>query len=129
MSTMFSDSQLFYAHADAPKTRLSGTITAAGDTIVIPAPGVGKQISYSALRVQSASADDVIVLVKEGAADANPGTIVTPTKGDGLSEVYPPGAFPRLPENTPLILNVSGVSSTRWSVRYFIISSTTGYPA
>jgi hypothetical protein len=97
-------------------TNATGTIATSGDNTLVVAPGAGQRLVLAQLHIQLEGVVSTTILIKHGATVVS--RLVCDFKGDGLRDNYAAGRDVILPENTALVLNLSGSNSVGWGVRY-----------
>lgn len=93
------------------------TIAASGDNTIIAAPGAGLRLVIKSLTVQNESGTETTVLIKWGSV-VKERKVNEPKKG--FSMYFEAGSEWVLPENTALIVNLSGANDHNYSVSYVV---------
>ena len=111
----------------ADRTSVSGVVATSGDNAAtIAAPAAGNRIVITDLRVQNTTADETTVLFKSGTTTIS--HLITNAVGSGIDKDYDYGNELRLGTAEAFIINLSGATSHRVSVRYYVENATTGLP-
>ena len=111
----------------ADRTSVDGVVATSGDNAAtIAAPAAGSRIVITDLRVQNTTADETTILFKSGTTTIN--SLITNAVGGGIDKDYDYGNELRLGTAEAFIINLSGATSHRVSVRYYVENATTGLP-
>ena len=103
---------------DAVQQYASGTCGTAGDNILVPAPGSGYQIAVFKIVLQSLTNTLTTALLKWG-SDEIGGAVFNTQYGWVIMDFQMPDRLVG-PDNGPLILNLSGANSFRYTVFYYV---------
>lgn len=87
-------------------TRFRVDTSTSGDNTIIVAPGAGVSLYIAELVVINKSANNTLVLLKEGSTTI--GDVDMPSEGDGIVLSYGYDSEWKLPANTALVGNLSG---------------------
>lgn len=106
---------------DADLIYLDGSTAAAGQTLLVAAPGAGLRIVVSSFMVQNASAIATTVHMQAGGANVFPGLLQT--QAAALSGSFLAGREWKLPANTALNVWLSAANNHLYSVVYYTEST------
>lgn len=101
-----------------PLAWATGTAAAAGDNILVAAPGAGKQIVILFLMLQNEGSAATTLILKHGPAARL--RCLAQNQGDGLALALPPNREWAVGEDAALVLNLSGANSCGYTVGYVV---------
>lgn len=96
-------------------TETTGTVSSSGDNTVLAAPGAGRRIVHRKIKVVNTTNTAVTVIVKYGSTSKKTAVLAGQV---GSGEIFYEEAGVRMPENTALILNLSGAVATSYDLEY-----------
>lgn len=101
-------------------TEITGTVSSFGDNTVMAAPGAGRRIVYRKIKVVNTTSTAVTVVVKYGATSKKTAVLDAQV---GSGEIFYEEAGVKMPENTALVLNLSGAIATSYDLEYLTEST------
>ena len=101
--------------------RVTGSVAAIGETVLIPAPGVGYNIYISKAHFQSESTTSHTIQIRVGSGAGHDGWRVRLVNdGDGELLDFGVEQLYRLPGNKALIINLVAAAAVGYNILYFI---------
>ncbi|MCB1711046.1 MAG: hypothetical protein KDH96_00770 [Candidatus Riesia sp.] len=113
------DGQRISARSVTPK---SGVVSASGDNILITAPGAGMHIILYAWSWWNNTSTETTVVLKSTTMD-NMDSYTTEAKGGGKIMDLPAGLKVDLPDNEPLLLELSGANEHGYFILYEVVEA------
>jgi hypothetical protein len=116
----------FLTSISAPRISTRVVFSTSGDNPIVPAPGAGQRLVFTAIRVQNNTDINTTVLIRDGANTI--AGVTTTIVGTGIDANFTYGNEIRLSANTALVMNLSAANQHSTSVRYYIETVATGLP-